>query len=227
MSLPFIPQRGDMIAYSESLFPESDALSAARARGEEFGIKNPARLSAALVRFLAELIGASSIVEVGTGTGVGGLYLLDLPEVNLTSIDAEMARAKAARTAFDEAGIPATRYRLITGVTKEVIGKLADSSYDIFVVRETGEGNDTDYLVDVLHHIQRALRPGGLVILDEILGGGKVADPTQRDDLSLARREAIRALRSDQNWRPLLLPLADGVMVAIKKNREGSLGGDR
>ncbi len=217
MSLPFIPQRGDMVAFSESLFPESESMVAARARGEEFGFKNPARLSASLVRFLAELIGATSIVEIGTGTGVGGLYLLDLPEVNLTSIDAENAQAKAARRAFEEAGIPATRYRLITGSTKEVIGKLADNSYDIFVVRETNDGQDTDYLVDVISEIHRSLRPGGLVILDGILGGGKVADPTQRDDLSLARREAIRSLRSDAGWRPLLLPLVDGVMIAIKK----------
>ena len=217
MSVPFIPQRGDMTAFSESLFPESDVILAARYRGEEFGLKNPSRLSAALVRFLTELIGASSIVEVGTGTGVGGLYLLDLPEVNLTSIDSEMAQAKAARRAFDDAGIPATRYRLITGVTKEVIGKLADNSYDIVVVRETVESNDTDYLVDLLHEVHRALRPGGLVILDGILGGGRVADPTQRDDLSLARREAIRAMRNDQKWRPLLLPLAEGVMVGIKR----------
>ena len=217
MSVPFIPQRGDMTAFSESLFPESDVILAARSRGEEFGLKNPSRLSASLVRFLTELIGASSIVEVGTGTGVGGLYLLDLPEVNLTSIDSEMAQAKAARRAFDEAGIPATRYRLITGVTKEVIGKLADNSYDIVVVRETVESNDTDHLVDLLQEIHRALRPGGLVILDGILGGGRVADPTQRDDLSLARREAIRMMRNDQGWRPLLLPLADGIMVGIKR----------
>lgn len=215
-SLPFIPQRGDMNAYSESLFPESEAILAARARGEELGIPNPARLSLALTRFLAELIGASSIVEVGTGTGVSGLHLLDLPEVNFTSIDSEMAQAKAARRAFDEAGIPATRYRLITGITKEVIGKLADNSYDIFVMRETGESNDTDYLVDALEEIHRALRPGGLVFLDGILGGGKVADPTQRDDLSLARREAIKSIRNTTMWRPLLLPLAEGIMVSIK-----------
>lgn len=215
-SLPFIPQRGDMNAYSESLFPESEVILAARARGEELGIPNPARLSLALTRFLAELIGASSIVEVGTGTGVSGLHLLDLPEVNFTSIDSEMAQAKAARRAFDEAGIPATRYRLITGITKEVIGKLADNSYDIFVMRETGESNDTDYLVDALDEIHRALRPGGLVFLDGILGGGKVADPTQRDDLSLARREAIKSIRNATKWRPLLLPLAEGIMVSIK-----------
>ncbi|MFM8842164.1 MAG: O-methyltransferase, partial [Actinomycetota bacterium] len=121
-----------MNAYSESLVPESDVIIAARARGEELGIANPPRLTAALTRFLVELIGASSIVEVGTGTGVSGLHLLDLPEVNLTSIDAEMAQAKAARRAFEDSGIPATRYRLITGTTKEVIGKLADESYDIF-----------------------------------------------------------------------------------------------
>lgn len=221
MSMPFIPQRGDMTAFSESLFPENEVILAARSRGDEFGMKNPSRLSASLVRFLAELIGASSIVEVGTGTGVGGLYLLDLPEVNLTSIDIEMAQAKAARRAFEDADIPATRYRLITGATKDVIGKLADNSYDIFVVRETVESNDTDYLVDVLSEIHRSLRPGGLVVLDGILGGGRVADPTQRDDLSLARREAIRAMRNNQQWRPLLLPLSDGVMVGIKKESSG------
>lgn len=216
MSHTFIPQRGDMAAYSESLFPESDEILAARVRGEELGIANPARLTLALTRFLAELIGASSVVEVGTGTGVSGLYLLDLPEINLTSIDAEMAQAKAARRAFEDAGIPATRYRLITGVTKEIIGKLADNSYDLFIMRETTESKDTDYLVDALDQIHRSLRPGGLIVLDGILGGGKVADPTQRDDMSLSRREVIRAIRSSAQWRPLLLPLDEGVMVATK-----------
>ena len=216
MTHPFVPQRGDMTAYSESLFPETETMIAARARGEEMGIANPARLTAAMTRFLVELIGASSIVEVGTGTGVSGLYLLDLPEINLTSIDAEMAQAKAAKRAFEEAGIPATRYRLITGITKEVIGKLADNSYDLFVLRETSESKDADYLVDALDQIHRSLRPGGLVVLDGILGGGRVADPTQRDEISLARREAIRAIRSDSKWRPLLLPIDDGVIVAIK-----------
>lgn len=216
MTHPFVPQRGDMTAYSESLFPETETMIAARARGEEMGIANPARLTAAMTRFLVELIGASSIVEVGTGTGVSGLYLLDLPEINLTSIDAEMAQAKAAKRAFEEAGIPATRYRLITGITKEVIGKLADNSYDLFVLRETSESKDADYLVDALDQIHRSLRPGGLVVLDGILGGGRVADPTQRDEISLARREAIRAIRTDSKWRPLLLPIDDGVMVAIK-----------
>ena len=216
MTHPFVPQRGDMTAYSESLFPETEAMIAARTRGDEMGIANPARLTAAMTRFLVELIGASSIVEVGTGTGVSGLYLLDLPEINLTSIDAEMAQAKAAKRAFEEAGIPATRYRLITGITKEVIGKLADDSYDLFVLRETSESKDADYLVDALDQIHRSLRPGGLVVLDGILGGGRVADPTQRDEISLARREAIRAIRTDSKWRPLLLPIDDGVMVAIK-----------
>ena len=209
-----------MTAYSESLIPESEVILAARHRGEELGIANPPRLTAALTRFLAELIGASSIVEVGTGTGISGLYLLDLPEVNLTSIDAEMAQAKAARRAFEDAGIPATRYRLITGTTKEVIGKLADNSYDIFIMRQTAEAKDADYLVDALAQIHRALRPGGLVVLDGILGGGKVADPTQRDDLSLSRREAIRAIRGSAGWRPLLMPIDEGVMVAIKRVTE-------
>ena len=213
---PFVPQRGDMIAYTETLFPESEAISQARARGEEFGIPNTSHLVGSLIRYLAELIGASAVVEVGTGTGVSGLYLLASEHITLTSIDAEMAHAKAARQAFDEAQISPTRYRLITGVTKEVIGKLADNSYDIFVMRQTRDSADSDYLVDALAHAERSLRPGGLLILDNVLGGGKVADPTQRDDESIARREVIRAIRTSSSWRPLLLPIAEGVMIATK-----------
>jgi len=87
-SLPFVPQRGDMTSYSESLFPESDVIAQARARGQEFGIPNTEQLVGSLIRYLAELIGASAVVEVGTGTGVSGLYLLGLPHLTLTSIDA-------------------------------------------------------------------------------------------------------------------------------------------
>lgn len=211
-----IPQRGDMNLYAQTLFPESQLIQSARARGEEFGIPNTKQLTGALIRYLAELIGAGSVVEIGTGTGVSGLYLLEVAHLNLTSIDVEMASAKAAKLAFDEAEIAPIRYRLITGSTKEVIGKLADSSYDIFIMRETSDSRDTGYLVDALEHAYRSLRPGGLLILDSILGGGKVADPTQRDDQSIARREALRAIRIDERWRSLLLPLGEGVLVATK-----------
>ena len=216
LNFPFSGERGDMSTYCENLFPESEIIASARARGIEYAITNTAPIAGALIKYLAQLIGASSVIEVGTGTGVSALYLLELDHVTLTSIDGEMAGAKAAKLAIDELGVHPTRYRLITGSTKEVIGKLAENSYDIFIIRQTSDNDDRDYLIDSLPHAFRSLRPGGLLILDGVLGGGKVADPTQRDDQSIARREALKAIKSDKRWIPLLLPLADGFLVATK-----------
>ena len=55
------------------------------------------------------------------------------------------------------------------------------------------------------------------MLIDSALGGGKVADPTQRDPITISRRETIKAIReSDDRWAPMLLPLGEGVLVATK-----------
>ena len=65
---------------------------------------------------LAAASAVHSILEIGTGAGVSGLWLLTgAPDAMLTSIDIEYDYQQAARTAFAEAGVPANRMRLITG----------------------------------------------------------------------------------------------------------------
>jgi hypothetical protein len=52
-----------------------------------------------------------------------------------------------------------------------------------------------------------------------IFGGGKVADPTQRDPITISRRETIKSIKeTDDRWEPMLLPLGEGVLVATKLN---------
>ena len=90
-------------------------------------------------------------------------------------------------------------------------GKLADSLYDIFILRQ---GED---LLESVENAHRSLRPGGILVLDQALLGGKVADPTQRDDGTIARREVIKVIREARElWLPMLLPVGDGVLVATK-----------
>jgi predicted O-methyltransferase YrrM len=199
-------ERGDMRAYSNSFLPETEIIQRARQRGIEIGTYDTTPAVGSLLRYLTHLIGATSIVEIGTGAGVSGLW-----KGLLTSIDDEVENAKLAKQAFDEAGISASRYRLITGNSREIVGKLADSLYDIFVLRRNAD------LLESVENAHRSLRPGGVLVIDRALLSGKVADPTQRDPESIGYREVLKVIKESQDhWLPMLLPVGDGVMVATK-----------
>lgn len=207
------PERGDMRIFANSYLMESEITQRARHRGIEIGTYDSTPAVGALLRYLTHLIGATSIVEVGTGAGVSGLWILPvMSEKGLfTSIDDEIENAKLARQAFDEAGISSARFRLITGNSSEIVGKLADSLYDIFILRKSRD------IFENVENAHRALRPGGVLVIDRALMGGKVADPTQRDEESVSYRDVIKVIRAArEEWLPMLLPVGDGVLVATK-----------
>lgn len=211
--IPTPAERGDMRAFSTSFIPETEIMQRARLRGEEIGTYDTTSAVGSLLRYLTHLVGATSIVEVGTGAGVSGLWIFQALNSKglLTSIDDEVENAKLAKQAFDEAGIPTSRFRLITGNSREIVTKLADSLYDIFILRK---GED---LLESVENAHRSLRPGGILVLDQALLGGKVADPTQRDPRSIALREVIKVIKEAREmWLPMLLPVGDGVLVATK-----------
>ena len=212
--IPGISDRGDMRAFANSYLQETEIMQRARQRGKEIGAYDTTPSVGSFLRYITHLIGATSIVEVGTGAGVSGLWIIPVMSSKglLTSIDEEIENAKLAKQAFDEAGIAPSRYRLITGNSREIVGKLADSLYDIFILRHSGD------LLESVENAHRSLRPGGVLLLDQALLGGKVADPTQRDEASIARREVIKVVRESQLWMPMLLPVGDGILVATKNN---------
>ena len=90
------------------------------------------------LKFVTQLTGAKSVVEIGTSSGVGGLWVLQglASEGVLTTIDAEREHSKIARTIFEEADIAVTKYRIITGNLIDVVGKLADDSYELLITRD-------------------------------------------------------------------------------------------
>lgn len=205
--------RGDMRAFANSFLPETEIIQRARHRGIEIGTYDTTPAVGSLLRYLTHLVGATSIVEIGTGAGVSGLWIFQAMTQKglLTSIDDEVENAKLAKQAFEEAGINASRFRLITGNSREIVGKLADSLYDIFILRRNAD------LLESVEHAHRSLRPGGVLVIDRALLGGKVADPTQRDPESIGYRELIKVIKeSQESWLPMLLPVGDGVMVATK-----------
>ena len=201
-----------MSAFAESFIHEDYFMQLARKNGEEVGAAEPTAAVGNFLKFLTQLTGAKSVVEIGTSSGVSGLWVLQgLPSDGvLTTIDAEREHSKIARNVFEEADIPSTKYRIITGNLIDVIGKLADNSYEVVITRD---GMD---LFEVVQESHRLLRPGGLLVIDHALSAGKVADSTQRDPESISRRDAIKVIKEDARWSSTVIPIGAGILLANK-----------
>jgi predicted O-methyltransferase YrrM len=198
------------------LVAEDAPLASARARGAEVGCVPITPAGGAVLRLLAASVRARAVVEIGTGTGVSGLYVLRgmRPDGVLTSIDVEPEYQRLARAAFRDAGIGPGRFRLINGRARDVLPRLADASYDLVSVVDGAPAEYPDHLVEAL----RLLRPGGIVAFDGVLRNSRVADPTARDPESLALRELIRTVRDSDALIPALLPVGPGLLAAVKRD---------
>ena len=162
---------------------------------------------------LAATLDARAVVELGTGTGVSAVWLLRgmRPDGVLTSIDVESEHQRLARQTLADAGFAPSRVRLINGRALDVLPRLADASYDLVLV----DADKTEY-ADYLTAALRLLRPGGVIAMDNALWNGRVADPTARDPESVALREVARLVREHEMLVPALLPVGDGLLVAVK-----------
>ncbi len=159
------------------------------------------------------MIEARSVVEIGTGTGVSGLWLLRgmRPDGVLTTVDTEAEHQRLAKQTFTDAGVASQRARLITGAALDVLPRLTDGHYDL-VFADGDKQEYSDYLTEAL----RLLRPGGLIAFDNALWHDRVADPAQRDADTVAIRELDRRVQETEDLVPLLLPMGDGLLVALK-----------
>jgi predicted O-methyltransferase YrrM len=90
-----------------------------------------------------------------------------------------------------------------------VLPRLADDAYDLVFV----DAARTEYPA-YLAHALRLLRPGGLLLINGILGGGKVPDPTATDSETAALRTCAATIGDDPDLRAEILPVGDGLLVA-------------
>ena len=202
-------------AYAEEFVPEDDTIAAARQRGEELGGASPVGTGAgATLRLLAAAVSAHAVCEIGTGGGTSGLWLLSgmHPEGVLTTIDVEPEHQRAAKAAFAGAGIPHQRTRVISGRALEVLPRMTDGAYDMVVI----DADKATYPAYAEHGI-RLLRAGGVLALDNMLWHDKVADPAARDSDTVTLRDLGKSLRDDDRLVGALLPVSDGLFVAVKR----------
>ncbi len=199
--------------FAEAFVPETEGGREARHRAAELGIESISTGVAAVLTLLARTVAAKAAVEVGTGTGVSASALLAGMTTDgvLTSIDSEADNQIIAREVLTDQGIALRRVRLIAGQALVVLPKLTDGAYDLVFI----DGDPLEY-PEYVAQSERLLRPGGLLVMHHALWHGLVADERNSDDEPLIIREALEAVLVHDGFTPALLPLGDGLLLALR-----------
>ena len=207
------PKPGSWV-FAEDFVDESDQAAEARQKARELGVAPIGRGSATALTFLAAAVQAKAVVEVGTGSGVSGLALFAgmQPDGVLTSVDIEAENQQAARTAFLAVGIPTQRFRLIAGPALSVLPRLSDGGYDMVFI-DADKAEYAEYVEQGL----RLLRRGGILAVDNALWHDRTADGSNIDSETEAIRNALSAVKDNEDLVPALLPVGDGLLVAVRR----------
>lgn len=194
-------------AYADAWAEEPPDLAEARRRARELGAPAPSRAVGAFLRMLVAATRARTVVEIGSGTGVTGGWILDgLPDDGtLTTVDPDSELQTAARDTFARMGISHTRVRTIAGTPREVLPRLSDGAYDIVVI---GPGIDADAEEGhiLLAEAMRLLSSGGCVVVTPVFA---------EDGVSPARHDLVQHLRDDPAWVASVVTVGEGVAVAV------------
>ena len=164
----------------------------------------------AFMALLVKLAGARRVLEVGTFTGYSSTAMaLALPsEGRITCCDVSREWTDRARRAWADAGV-ADRVDLHLGPALATLDRLEPSTYDLAFVDADKTSYDAYYEACL-----RLVRPGGLILLDNMLQGGRVADAADRSESVAAIRALNEKIASDERVEMVLLPLADGLTLA-------------
>ena len=200
--------------YLEALLPERDSLLTrleAEAREENIPIVGP-RVGGILL-MLASLVGARRILELGTAVGYSAIWLArGMGEGGkLTSVEAGETMAERARRNIVEAHLSDV-IEVRVGQALSLLAEM-DGAFDLIF-----NDIDKDSYPQVIPWAKKLLRPGGLLVTDNVLWSGRVADPSDQDAWTEAIRTYNRILAEDEDMETVILPVRDGVSISVKRS---------
>ncbi len=188
-----------------------DALAAVEEAGlrDDWPIVGAAEGS--FLHILAKALGARRILELGTAIGYSGTWFAGAlpPDGQLITVEADPETAKIAEANLAQTGVR-DRVTVLVGPAQDVLKDL-DGPFDLIFVDINKEGYP-----DVLEPCIRRLRVGGLLVTDNVLWRGDVANPKDRSEETSAIRTYNERLAKDPRMLASILPLRDGVSVALK-----------
>jgi predicted O-methyltransferase YrrM len=200
--------------YIAGLFaPEDAVLRALREDADRAGLPPIAvpPETGRLLQVLLRAIGARSVLEVGTLGGYSAIWMARAmgPEGRVLSIELEPRHAEFARRHIAAAGLDGA-IEVRVGSALQLLPALDGQRFDAVFLDA-----DKEPLPTYFDWALRLLRPGGLVIADNALRGGRVLDPTVTDADTAGVREFNRKLATDPRVTGLVIPIGDGVAVGL------------
>lgn len=168
----------------------------------------------AFLTLLTRLVGARRAVEVGTFTGYSALCIArGLPaDGHLLCCDVSLEWTNVARTYWEKAGVD-DRIELVIAPAAETLRALPrEESLDLGFIDADKPGYPVYY-----EEILARLRPGGVILVDNVLWGGAVADPQAGDEQTRAIRSFNDAVAEDERVDSVMLPISDGLTLLRKR----------
>ena len=169
----------------------------------------------AFMAMLVKLMGANRILEVGTFTGYSSLAMALTGDVKIIAADVSEEWTNVARKYWKKAGVDG-RIELRLGPAAETLEQLLKageaSSFD-FVFIDADKASYDIYYEGGL----KLLRPGGVMLIDNVLWSGSVADPSIKDEDTAALRALNTKIMADTRVDLVMVPICDGVTMARKK----------
>ena len=184
-------------------------------RQTHIGFVNPnmvsGHLQGKLLEMISRMINPSYILEIGTFTGYSAICLAKglKPGGRLITIESNDELKEFAQSYFMKAGV-APMITSITGRVQEVIGNISEEFDLVFI-----DGDKREY-TEYYKLIIGKVKPGGFIIADNVLWGGKVVDKDTTDPQAKGIIEFNEMIRTQKNIEMLILPLRDGLMLIRK-----------
>ncbi|MBT1181873.1 methyltransferase [Bifidobacterium sp. CP2] len=199
---------------------QTPAMASIRQTAERAGLPQSGAAQAEALSMLVRLIGAKSIIAVGTGSVMDTLELVRGLDGSgqLTAVDSSTRGIALIRKAFDVVqDSTATKLRAVSAPVGVFLPRLNGQDYDLIVV----SGEASNYAA-TYEQASRLLRGHGVIVFTDMLAmegpdaGAGVLDPADRSEKAMAMRELLDTVESDDRFRATLTSMGTGLLIAVK-----------